>query len=110
MEAMDRRVQRTEAALEQGSSHISLPSTSQSQSQYDTVSHGTDTELASSQSVVPSMSFLRNNESIQHEVEKRLTELRNLNESASKGRVKSQRGGPGEIFVKNWYIGHNISY
>ena len=37
---------------------------------------------------------------IQHEVEKRLTELRNLNESANKGRVKSQRGGPGEIFVK----------
>ena len=100
MEAMDRRVQRTEAALEQGSSHVSLPGTSQVQSQYDTVLHGTDTELASSQSVVPSMSFLRTNESIQHEVEKRLTELRHLNESASKGRVKSQRGGPGEIFVK----------
>ena len=101
MEAMDRRVQRTEAALEQGSSRVSLlPATSQSQSQYDTVSHGIDTELASSQSVVPSMSYLRNNESVQHEVEKRLTELRNLNESANKGRVKSQRGGPGEIFVK----------
>ena len=101
MEAMDRRVQRTEAALEQGSSRVSLlPATSQSQSQYDTVSHGIDTELASSQSVVPSMSYLRNNESVQHEVEKRLTELRSLNESANKGRVKSQRGGPGEIFIK----------
>ena len=101
MEAMDRRVQRTEAALEQCSSHVSLlPTTSQGQSQYDTVSHGIDTELASSQSVVPSMSFLKNNESVQHEVEKRLTELKNLNESANKGRVKSQRGGPGEIFVK----------
>ena len=101
MEAMDRRVQRTEAALEQGSSGVSLlPTTSQSQPQYDTVSHGIDTELASFQSVIPSMSYLRNNESVQHEVEKRLTELRNLNESANKGRVKSQRGGPGEIFVK----------
>ena len=100
MEAMDRRVQRTEAALEQGSSCVNLlPTTSQGQSQYDTVSHGIDTELASSQSVVPSMSFLKN-ESVQHEVEKRLTELKNLNESANKGRVKSQRGGPGEIFVK----------
>ena len=46
MEAMDRRVQHTEAALEQGSSHVSLPGTSQVQSQYDTVSPGTDTELA----------------------------------------------------------------
>ena len=46
------------------------------------------------------MSYLRNNKSVQHEVEKHLTELRNLNESANKGKVKSQRGGPGEIFVK----------
>ena len=37
---------------------------------------------------------------MQCEVEKRLAELRTLNESATKGRVKSQRGGPGEIFVK----------
>ena len=75
-----------------GRSRVSLlPTTSQSQSQYDTVSHGVDSELASSQSVVPSMSYLRNNESVQHEVEKRLTELRNLNESANKGWVKSQR-------------------
>ena len=101
MEAMDRRVQRTEAALEQGSSHVSLPGTSQSQSQYDTVLHGTDTELASSQSVVPSMLFLRTNESIQHEVEKRLTELRHFNESASKGRVKSQRAVLVKFLSKN---------
>ena len=46
------------------------------------------------------MLYLRNNESVQHGVEKRLTELRNLNESANKGRVKSQRVAPGEIFVK----------
>ena len=34
------------------------------------------------------------------EVEKRLAELRTLNESATKGRMRSQRGGPGDIFVK----------
>ena len=46
------------------------------------------------------MSSLRNNESVQSEVEKRLAELRNLNKSATKGRAKSPRGGPGEVFVK----------
>ena len=108
MELMDRRVQRTEAALEQGSSHISpLPSTSQSQHATATVSnHSTTvpdsnvTEAIIDQSVVPSIDFLRSNKSVQCEVEKRLTELRTLNESATKGRVKSQRGGPGGIFVK----------
>ena len=45
--------------------------------------------MSSSQSVVPSMSYL-----------KRLIELRYFNESANKGRVKSQRGGSGESFVK----------
>ena len=33
-------------------------------------------------------------------MDRRLAELRNLNESATRGRVKSQRGGPGEISVK----------
>ena len=71
MEAIDWKVQQMEAALEQGSSRVSLlPTTSQSQSQYDTVSHSLDTELASSQSVVTSMSHLSNNESVQNEVKK----------------------------------------
>ena len=84
-----------------GESHVSLlPNTSQGQSQYDIVSHGTDTELASSQSVIPSITYLRNNESVQTKVEKRLAELKNLNETATIGRIKSQRGGPGEVFVK----------
>ena len=101
MEAIDRRVQHMEAALEQGSSHVSLlPNTSQGQSQYDMVLHGTGTELASLQSVVPSMTYLRNNELVQTTVEKCLAELRIFNETATKGRVKSERGGPGEVFVK----------
>ena len=108
MELMDRRVQRTEAALEQGSSRVSpLLSVSQGQQGTATVSNHTLTVLDSNgaeanvdQSVVPSIEFLRSNESVQCEVEKRLAELRTLNESATKGRVKSQRGGPGEIFVK----------
>ena len=101
LEAMDRRVQHTEAALEQGSSRVSLlPTTSQGQSQHDTVLHFTDTEWTSSQSVVPSMMYLRNNELVQTEVAKRLAELRNLNETATKCRVKSPRGGPSEVLVK----------
>ena len=59
MEVMDRRVQRTEAALEQGSSHVSLPGTSQSQSQYDTVLHGTDMELATFLSMYNGVSFFQ---------------------------------------------------
>ena len=108
MELMDRRVRRTEAALEQGTSHVSLlPSTSRSQHGTATVSNHSITvpdsnvmEANVDQSVVPSIEFLRSNESVQCEVEKRLPELRTLNESATKGRVKSQRGGPGDIFVK----------
>ena len=108
MELMDRRVRRTEAALEQGSSHVSpLPSTSRGQHGTATVSNhsimvpdSNVTEANVDQSVVPSIEFLRSNESVQCEVEKHLAELRTLNESTTKGRVKSQRGGPGDIFVK----------
>ena len=111
MEAMYRRVQHTETALEQNSSYVSqLPNISQGQFQYNTVSHSTDAELASSQSVVPSMRYLRNNKSVQAEVEKQLAELKNLNKTAIKGRVKSLRGGPGEVFVKNQWTGHIISF
>ena len=57
-------------------------------------------ETNADQSVVPSIEFLSGKESIQCEVEKRLAELRTLNDTASKGRGKFQRGGPGDIFVK----------
>ena len=46
------------------------------------------------------MEYLRSNESLQNEVERRLANLKNLNEAATKGRVKLQRSGPGEITVK----------
>ena len=79
MELMDRRVQRTEAALEQGSSRVSpLLSVSQGQQGTATVSNHTLTvsdsngaEANVDQSVVPSIEFLRSNESVQCEVEKR---------------------------------------
>ena len=90
-----------EAALEQGSSQASLHhSSSHKSSNSATVSHGSDTASNSAESVVPSMEYLRSNESLQSEVEKRLADLKNLNEAATRGRVKSQRGGPGEITVK----------
>ena len=63
------------------------------------VSNSNATETNTYQSVVPSIEFLRNNDSIQCEIEKR-AELRSINETASKGRVKSQHGGSGDIFVK----------
>ena len=89
MDLMDRRVQHTEAALEQGSSHVSLlPSISQSQPVHNSVADVTENSI--DQSVAPSIEFLRSNESIQCEVEKHLAELRNLDEMASKGRAMSQ--------------------
>ena len=93
IDLMDRRLQPTKAALEQGSSHNPLPFISQSQPVHNTVFNSTAMETSVDQSVIPSIEFLRSNESIQCEVEKHLAELRNLNETASKGRLKSQCGG-----------------
>ena len=95
---MDRRVQRTEAALgpQQASS---CSSSSHNPSIQSCESHGIDTEEAI-ESVVPSLGYLRNNTSIQAEVDTRLSELAQINESATRGRMKSQRGGPGEVLVK----------
>ena len=99
MEQMDRRVQRTEAALEQGSVQAST-SASSAASHSNNLVGGSTMEQATVESVVPSINYLRTNESLQSEVEWRLAELRNINEFAKQGRVKSQRGGPGEISVK----------
>ena len=99
MNQMDRRVQRTEAALQQGNSQAShstvIPHNSPSSK---TLSAGIDTETTA-ESVVPSLGFLRNNVSVQAEVNKRLAQLAQMNETATKGRLKS-RGGPGDITVK----------
>ena len=75
--------------------YLLLPSSSDPK----VLSHCTDTECTV-ESVVPSLGYLRNNESVQAEVNKRLAELAQLNESATKGRLKSQRGGPGDVTVK----------
>ena len=98
MDSMDKRVQRTEAALEKGNSQATdIPATSQG-----TAGQVTDYDISENiaQSVVPSLEFLRNNESLQNQVERRLAELKNVNEMATRGRLKSQRGGPGDIAVK----------
>ena len=80
MDSMDKRVQHTEAALEQGSSHASLAHSSSHKSlNQATVSHGSNMASNSAESVVPSMEYLRSNESLQSEVEKRLADLKNLN-------------------------------
>ena len=101
MDSMDKWVQSTEAALKQGSSHASLAHSSSHKSlNQATVSHGSDTASNPVDSLVPSMEYLRSNESLQSEVEKRLADLKNLNEAETRGRVKSQRGGPGKITDK----------
>ena len=80
MDSMDKWVQRTEAALEQGSSLASLThSKSHKNLNQATVSHGSDMASNAAESVVPSMEYLRSNESLQNEVEKRLADLKNLN-------------------------------
>ena len=100
MDLMDRRVQRTEAALGQGTSQASSSSiTPHSSSRPNGLSHGSDTECTV-ECVVPSLGYLRSNESVQAEVDKKLAELAQLNESATNGRLKSHHGGPGDVTVK----------
>ena len=84
--------------LGEGSQQASSSNTSHSPVQ-NSESHGINTE-DTVESVVPSLGYLRNNTSIQMEVDKRLSELAQINESATRGRMKSQRGGPGENLVK----------
>ena len=98
MDSMDKRVQRTEAALEKGHSQVNdIPTTSQGTAGQATAY---DLDENTAQSVVPSLEFLRNNESLQAQVEQRLAELKNVNELATRGRIKSQRGGPSDVTVK----------
>ena len=99
MEQMDRRVQRTEAALEEGSTQASS-SVSPAASSSNNPVGGSAMDDATVQSVIPSIDYLRTSESLQSEVERRLAELKNINEFATRGRVKSQRGDPGDISVK----------
>ena len=82
MDQMDRRVQRTEAALEQGSTQAST-SASSAASHSNNLVGGSTTESAMVESVVPSIDYLRTNDSLQSEVERHLAELRNINELAT---------------------------
>ena len=100
MDSMDRRVQKAEASLGQGSSQASSVLSSPHTSLTTAVSHGIATETNGTESVVPSLGYLRGNESLQSQVDKRLAELERINETATKGRNKSQRGGPGEVSLK----------
>ena len=97
MDSMDKRVQCTEAALKKGNSQATdIPATPPG-----TAGQVTGYDISENiASVVPSLEFLRNNESLQNQVERRLAELKNVNEMATRGRLKSQRGGPGDIAVK----------
>ena len=76
MDSMDKRVQCAEAALEKGHSQDKdIPTTSQGTAGQVTAY---DVDEDTAQSVVPSLEFLRNNDSLQAQVEQRLTELKNV--------------------------------
>ena len=98
MDRMDRRVQRTEAALDQGTSQASNAVISATNSPSNLLNIARPDNVT--ESVVPSLGYLRENESLQAEVDKRLADLVKLNETTARGRVKSQRGGPGDFSVK----------
>ena len=99
MDKMDRRVQRTEAALDQGNSQASGAVFSAKNSPEKNLVQALVPDN-STESVVPSLGYLRENESVQSEVDKHLAELERLNETATRGRLKSQRGGPSDFSVK----------
>ena len=77
MDCMDKRVQCMEAT-EQAAEQVT--------------GYGNDSDEITTQSVGPSLEILRN--------KRRLAELKNVNEMAIRGRIKSQRGGPGDVTVK----------
>ena len=105
MEQMGRRVQRTEAALERGSTQAS---TSVSSAASHSVG-GNATEQNTVESVVPSIEYLRTNDSLQSEVERRLAELRNIM-SLLQEVGSSPRGEVlGRFRLKELWIGHRIS-
>ena len=68
--SMDRRVEKTEAALNQESSQASSVLTTPQNASNNAVTHGISTESNVTESVVLSMGFLRSNESFQSQVDK----------------------------------------
>ena len=98
MDQMDRRVQRTAAALDQGTSQASNAVNSATNSPANSLNIARPDNVT--ESVVPSLGYLRENESLQSEVDRRLADLVRLNETTARGRLKSQRGGPGNFSVK----------
>ena len=79
---MDRRVQQTEAVLDQGNSQASSVAVSAKNSSVKNSVQlaGTDNVI---ESVGPYLGYLRRNESLQIEVEKRSAEFEKLNETAT---------------------------
>ena len=82
MDMMDRRVQQTEAVLDQGNSQASSVAVSAKNSSVKNSVQlaGTDNVI---ESVGPYLGYLRRNESLQIEVEKRSAEFEKLNETAT---------------------------
>ena len=75
MDSMDKRLQWTEAALQQGNSQAgqSIPNFSVKNAG-NTAAHSSSKVDTNSESVVPSIDFLRQNDTLQSEVDRRLAE------------------------------------
>ena len=102
MDSMNRRVQKTKAALCQRPSQVtSVPTTPQNASHND-VTKGISMESNVTESVILSIGFLMSNKSLQSQVDTQLAELERINETVTKGRNKSQRGDPGNVWVVDW--------
>ena len=100
MDSMDRRVQKTEAALGQGSSQASSVLNTLNLLQIVLYLTVLLRKVMLLRVWSRHWTHLRGNESLQSQVDKCLAELERVNETATKGRNKSQHEGPGEVSVK----------
>ena len=80
-------MQRTEAAMDQGNSQTSNAVAIDKNSPVKNLAKVSVPDNVT-ESVVPSLGYLRENESLQSEVDKHLAELEKLNETATRGRLK----------------------
>ena len=107
--ALDGRVQNTERALADRTTHPVDPIASSSDSQNANASNvATPTALFVSTAVIPTTDYLKNNIDIQKQVDARFVELHNAQVlSSSTGKLKSQRGGQTDVPIKI-YVPHKI--
>ena len=83
-----------------------VPTSTHSQSVDTVTSQGvstasTVTGTQTNSHTLPSLSSIRQNANIQHQVDQRIHELSVLAKTGTDSKIKSQRGGPVEVYIKN---------